>query len=162
MMDDDDMDMDEDPAGGQLAYTMVALVSALSWAGDAFRYRDLFNDDYYNDDVTNGKYWRLGQQIIHFSAIGFWSTVTITQLLTYLGMAAELNMAAWWYGSMITGLAYMIGSIMVWWVYDSNYDSSDAADLAAAATIRAQSTEQAIGIIGAELELVMQYENWMD
>lgn len=150
-------DMEMDPAMGQLVWTVVALSNAAGWSMDAFRYRNLFNDDFYSDSNADNGLYRIAQQILHLTAVSFWGIVSLTQLLTYLGSAVELNLMAWGYGSMILGLAYIVSAGLAYYSYEKTW----AADEAYAATIRSQLNEQAVGSVSTDFSLAMEYGNWM-
>merc|ERR1712241_528058 len=102
-----------------------------------FRYKSA--DDYWTvTDTTFGtgatNWWKLYNQIGQYGMLSVGAILTITQLLSMFGIAAEVNVMLWGYATMLVGplLGAAISGIAMWG-YDQAYrlcnaDSSTNAD----------------------------------
>merc|ERR1712060_597203 len=63
------------------------------------------------EEVTT-PYWRYASLIMDWTCFTVMSTLTVTQLLSMLGIAASTNLMAWHYGGMVAGLMTLVAYIM--------------------------------------------------
>merc|ERR1719266_1274793 len=91
--------MGHNPMMGNLTYLHVAMGSAIHAALELFVWHE---DDYYDDGEVLGTNTReyLGM-LSHYSHLGIWSILTITQLLSMFGITGEINLMAWMYAEML-------------------------------------------------------------
>ena len=126
--------MEEDMGGkmmeANITFLMVALGSFVHTALRMFRYRS--DADYYiygaliTNKITN--YWEMLNM-----AGGYWMLVlsgilTITQILSMVGVAAEINVMAWMYLGLADTVIGLILSLIGMYAYDVYYSvTADAA-----------------------------------
>merc|ERR1712110_163288 len=87
--------MGHNPMMGNLTYLHVAMGSAIHAALELFVWHE---DDYYLDgEVLGTNTWEYLGMLSHYSHLGIWSILTITQLLSMFGVLGEINLMAWMY-----------------------------------------------------------------
>ena len=82
---------------GQMVYTNVALGNAI-WAGfKLFRYRSAsgFYDAGKGADGKGTNWWQIWSLVNGYGNLLIWSVVGVLNILTYFGVAVELNASAW-------------------------------------------------------------------
>ncbi len=96
----------------------------------------------------------------------FWSLVSITQILSVAGIAADINLMVWMYGGAAGGVINLIASLIQMYAYDlmytaktqdSNAGANDAKIAAATKVVKSMEMDwikMASGevIVGLELE----------
>ena len=107
---DDWEDMEEmmgaNPMMGNLTYLHIAMGSAIHAALDLFVWHD---DTHYDaGDVLSTNYWEYTGMLSHYSHLGIFSILTVTQLLSMFGIAGEINIMAWMYMEMLEMVIKMI------------------------------------------------------
>merc|ERR1712060_265 len=81
------------------------------------------------EEVTT-PYWRYASLIMDWTCFTVMSTLTVTQLLSMLGIAASTNLMAWHYGGMVAGLMTLVAYIMSFLGHKAGWDvaKEDAED----------------------------------
>ena len=104
-----------------LTFLMVALGSFIHIALQMFRYRSA--ETYYDwgalSVATMTNYWSILNMAGGYFGLGVTGILTITQLLSMFGVAAEINLMAWMY----LGFADMIVGIVLGLIYMYAYDA---------------------------------------
>ena len=94
--------MGHNPMMGNLTYLHVAMGSAIHAALELFVWHE---DDYYdNGEVLSTNTWEYMGMLSHYSHLGIWSILTITQLLSMFGIIGEINLMAWMYAELLEHL----------------------------------------------------------
>lgn len=112
-----------------ITYLVTAMFVAVDAALQTFRYR---SDSTYYDagDAVSPNYWKLLNQAWGYWAIAFMGIASITQLLSMLGIAAEINVMVWMYGGMIDMVISLVSTLVGFYAYDAYWtvkeDSSSA------------------------------------
>ena len=134
-IDDGDDHMDEHMEDGhdvdsstlvqaQVAYLMTAMSLTLHAALVQFRYRS--SDTYYDaGDALTTNYWELLNMLWNYFTIGWMGIATITQLLSMLGIAAEINLMVWMYGGIVNMVVSFISSLVAMYAYDAYWQMAD-------------------------------------
>lgn len=131
------------PMMGNLTFLMTAWGAVLGTAINAFRYRQ--PEDLYcivggtiEKGVGNTNLCT-ARQIYYYGNLGVWGALAITQTLSTLGIAAELNLTAWMYGHLILGLVMLAEHVLLLMSYDAAHkkceDANDANQAFACATL---------------------------
>lgn len=129
---DDEMMMEEDHTGwwkeekpdpfmGQIAFTMLALGNATGIALDLFRYeKDTVYT--YGDELRWFNSWKIYKMVEQYGGLTLWSVAAITQILSFAGIAVDINIMVWLYGVMMGGmwLSGLVG-LLQFIAYDSAY-----------------------------------------
>lgn len=155
---------------GQLAYTMVATMSAAHYAIEIFKWHHL--DDYNTDAWKNAQggtnYYLYNRQIGYYGGLAIWSILSVTQLLSNFGIMSDINMMAWGYAGMIGGLLMLVGNIIGIYAYEQLYtveNDASSAYSANAATYRTTVESDMLMDIALEtahaFELYVEHKNWM-
>merc|ERR1711862_196124 len=109
--------MGHNPMMGNLTYLHVAMRSAIHAALELFVWHE---DDYYDDgDVLGTNTWKYMGMLSHYSHLGIWSILTITQLLSMLGIMGEINIMAWMYAEMLEMIIGMVYKLGMMYTYDA-------------------------------------------
>ena len=101
---------------------MVAISHTIYPALELFRYRSA--SDYYDTTAFDGtsdgtNYWKLYNLITMYGMMSIGGILTLTQLLSMFGVAAQINVILWGYAGMLVGPilgAFISGMAM--WGYD--------------------------------------------
>merc|ERR1712113_172985 len=117
---------------GNIGFLMVAISHVVHPALDMFRYTA--GDTYWDvTDTTFGtvadttNWWKLYNQIGQYGMLSVGAILTITQLLSMFGVAAEINVMLWGYATMLVGpLLGAVVSGLAMWGYDQAYQLCDA------------------------------------
>jgi len=170
---DDHMMMDKaDPLMGQLTFLGVALSHSI-WAGaNLFKYHH--SDSYYSngDLMTAGttNYWKIGEELHEYAGLTIFGVISITQLLSTLGMFTEINMMAWAYGVMAYTIISMIADLILLWGKDVAFGKAEDTSSAASVVTAANATVTSINAALFEAEAFalanhmmehQQHENWL-
>ena len=147
---------------------MTAMSLTLHAALVQLRYRS--STTYYDaGDALTTNYWELLNMHWNYFTIGWMGVATITQLLSMLGTAAEINVIVWLYGgilnmyiSFVTGLFAMYAYELYWQLAEASTGSYGAMD----ATIAFSSLEldmlaRTAKETAAGFTLYMNHEAWM-
>merc|ERR1712165_4190 len=87
------------PMMGNLTYLHVALMSAVHGGLELFVYHD--DTEYDDGDVLTTNYWKYLAEFHHYSHFGIAAILTVTQILSMVGVAGEINIMAWMYMEMV-------------------------------------------------------------
>ena len=126
-MHDDDHDMDHEDGGmmTQAKWLMGSMMNAVMYSLMVGRYRydamDFYTagDQYLGTDSMN--WWKIANSVRLYPAAAIWSVLTITQLLSMVGVAPEINLMAWRFGVMAWMLTSMIAHALNFYGYESAY-----------------------------------------
>ena len=174
----DDHDMHEEdghgfdphhsPFMGNLTYLNVALFSAISGALEMFVYHGEHEDA---ADVLPMPALLEGLEALHhYTHFGLMSILTVTQILSMMGIAVEVNLMAWMYAELLEHLVQFILKIGFMVVYYQAHEiaedsSRSAADIASAedvmADVSSHSLTMAVEETSAHYALHEQHENWL-
>ena len=99
-MDGDESDYDDDDMMGgamkaNMAFLLTALSGAVAPAAWVFRYRTAETLAAVGTVASTTNYWELLDNFANYPMIAAHVVLTITQLLSMLGIAVEVNMMAW-------------------------------------------------------------------
>ena len=101
-------------------FLVIAGTLAGATALDLFRYKS--SDTYYEGgQYFSQNWWKLGNQIQSYVALGTWGVFFLTQLLAMFGIGVEFNQMVWIYGSFIFSAASYVGGAMIMYAYDAFY-----------------------------------------
>jgi len=163
--------MSSEAMWGNIGFLMVAISHVVHPALDMFRYTSGatywdVTDTTFGAGATN--WWKLYNQIGQYGMLSVGAILTITQLLSMFGIAAEVNVMLWGYATMLVGplLGAAISGIAMWG-YDQAYqlcdaDSSTNADACAImGEIEGDMLWQAVGELSMGAALMESYEGWM-
>lgn len=124
-MDDMDMDyppkMEENGMQGNLAYLHVALFGLIHGGLELFRYHD--DTEYDNGDFMSTNIWKYAGELHHYSHFGIMGLLTVTQILSMVGVAGEINIMAWMYMEMLEMVLGLVVKLMRMYVYESAYST---------------------------------------
>ena len=168
-----DEKMSSEAMWGNIGFLMVAISHVVHPALDMFRYTA--GDNYWDvTDTTFGtvadttNWWKLYNQIGQYGMLSVGAILTITQLLSMFGVAAEINVMLWGYATMLVGpLLGAVVSGIAMWGYDQAYSlcdedaatNEDACDMMD--TIEGDMLWQAVGELSMGAALMESYEGWM-
>lgn len=111
--------MGHNPMMGNLTYLHVAMGSAIHAALELFVWHE---DDYYDDgEVLGTNTWEYLGMLSHYSHLGIWSILTITQLLSMFGILGEINLMAWMYAEMLEMIIGMVLKLGWMYTYDMGW-----------------------------------------
>lgn len=135
---DHDMEKEGNPMMGNLTYLQVALFSTLHAGAELFLWHE--DDEYTAGDVLGTNTWKLLSELHHYSHFGIMSILTITQILSMVGVAGEINIMAWAYAEMIEMILGLVMKFGNMYTYDAAFsikqdDSKDATEQANAGTV---------------------------
>ena len=124
-MDDDHEMMDSSALmQAQVAYLMTAMSLTVHAALVQFRYRS--STTYYDaGDALTTNYWELLNMLWNYFTIGWMGIATITQLLSMLGIAAEINLMVWMYGGVVNMVVSFISGLVAMYAYDAYWSVSE-------------------------------------
>ena len=75
------------------------------------------------DDSCN--YWEYLNMLWNYFTIGWMGIATITQLLSMLGIAAEINLMVWMYGGVVNMVVSFISGLVAMYAYDAYWQVSE-------------------------------------
>ena len=108
----------------QVAYLMTAMSLTVHAALVQFRYRS--SDTFYDaGDALTTNYWELLNMLWNYFTIGWMGIATITQLLSMLGIAAEINLMVWMYGGIVNMVVSFISGLVAMYAYDAYWSVSE-------------------------------------
>ena len=115
-------DMDDDmehgnPMKGNLMYLHVAMYGAIHGALELFRYHE--DTHYDNGDVLSTNWWKYTGELHHYSHFGIMSILTVTQILSMVGIAGEINIMAWMYAEMIETILSLLLKVVRIYGFDA-------------------------------------------
>ena len=175
--DDHDEEMHDDhssdmmhgsPMMGNLTYLHVAFFSALHGFLELFVYHGAHDDA--ADVLPIPALFEGLEMLHHYAHFGLMSILTVTQILSMLGIAVEINIMAWMYAEMIEHIVQLILKVGFMVVYDQAYtimndSSSSSADITDATEIAEEIEEHTMVMTieetSAHLALHLEHENWM-
>ena len=76
-----------------------------------------------DDQPTN--YWKLLNMHWNYFTIGWMGIATITQLLSMLGIAAEINLMVWMYGGIVNMVVSFISGLVAMYAYDAYWSVAE-------------------------------------
>merc|ERR1739844_36825 len=148
MAEGDDMKMSSEAMWGNIGFLMVAISHVAHPALDMFRYTSA--ETYWDvTDATFGagatNWWKLYNQIGQYGMLSVGAILTITQLLSMFGVAAEINVMLWGYATMLVGplLGAVVSGLAMW------------------GEIEGDMLWQAVGELSMGAALMESYEGWM-
>ena len=113
---------------------MTAMSLTLHASLVQFRYRS--SDTYYDagaggtvwgpglgNDSCN--YWEYLNMLWNYFTIGWMGIATITQLLSMLGIATEINLMVWMYGSIVNMVVSFISGLVAMYAYDAYWQVAE-------------------------------------
>ena len=117
-----DGEIDADTEGRMMEAQVTFLLTALSLTVHAalaqFRYRG--GGTYYAaGDALSTNWWQHLNTAWNLFTIGFMGTATVTQLLSMLGIAAEVNVMVWTYGSLVNAGFGLVTGLIAMYAYDA-------------------------------------------
>ena len=169
----DHMDHDGEhgnPMIGNLTYLSVALFTTVETALATFRYHE---DGEMDDGAVLGvNWWKIMEETHHYMELGFFSVLTVTQILSMLGIAGEINIMAWMYAEMIEGIVGLLFKFINLYATNKAYNigtnasgSVSAADQTKGTNTYAALTELSLDNIiygtATHMTLHLEHENWM-
>ena len=166
--DHDDMMKESNPMMGNLTYLHVALASTIHAGLELFVYHE--DGEYDAGDVLGTNYWKYLSELHHYSHFGIMSILTVTQILSMVGIAGEINIMAWMYAEMLEQIIQLIMKLGYMYTYDAAYviknDSASAAgDVTKATTVMSGISEAVVNSTIEEtanhFALHVEHENWM-
>ena len=174
-MDGDESDYDDDDMMGgalkaNMAFLLTALSGAVAPAAWVLRYRTAETIAAVGTVASTTNYWELLDNFANYPMIAAHVVLTITQLLSMLGIAVEVNMMAWSLVGMldmVMSTLYFFGFIGAHQMYheveeDSASTAAQIADAEAAIEMLEQrSYAQMAWGTHAMLVLYMHYKPWM-
>jgi len=80
---------------------------------DQFVYFDSEYDMLTAEEIET-PYWRYASALVDWSTFAIMGTLTVTQALSMLGIAAKTNVMLWSYSTMIGGLISLVAMILTW------------------------------------------------
>merc|ERR1719438_696839 len=78
-----------------------------------------YGDQYLGTGSMN--WWKIANSVRLYPAAAIWSVLTITQILSMVGVAGEINLMAWRFGVMAWMLTSMIAHALNFYGYESAY-----------------------------------------
>ena len=100
-----------------------------------FRYH---NETEYDDgDFMSTNIWKYAGELHHYSHFGIMGLLTVTQILSMVGVAGEINIMAWMYMEMLEMVLGLVVKLMRMYVYESAYSTSNDESAASADRIKA-------------------------
>ena len=171
--DESDYD-DDDMMGGAMKANMTFLLTAISGAvvpaAWVFRYRTAEATAAIGTVASTTNYWELLDNFANYPMIALHVVLSITQLLSMLGIAVEVNMMAWHVVGMldmVLSTLYFFGFIGAHQMYHEIEESTTAtaaeiADAEAAIELlESRSYAQTIWGTHSMLALYMHHKQWM-
>lgn len=127
--------MEENGMQGNLAYLHVALFGFIHGGLELFRYHE--ETEYDNGDFMSTNIWKYAGELHHYSHFGIMGLLTVTQILSMVGVAGEINIMAWMYMEMLEMVLGLVVKLMRMYVYESAYSTSNDESAASADRIKA-------------------------
>lgn len=174
-MDGDESDYDDDDMMGgamkaNMAFLMTALSGAVAPAAWVLRYRTAEATAAVGTVASGTNYWELLDNFANYPMIAAHVVLSITQLLSMLGIAVEVNMMAWSVVGMldmVMSTLYFFGFIGAHQMYheieeDATSTAAEIADATAAiAMLEQRSYAQMAWGTHSMLVLYMHHKQWM-
>ena len=104
---------------GNLTYLHVALASTIHAGLELFVYHE--DDEYTAGDVLGTNYWQMLGSLHHYSHFGIMSILTVTQILSMVGILGEINIMAWMYAEMLEQILQLVLKLGYMYTYDAAY-----------------------------------------
>lgn len=98
------------PMMGNLTYLHVALYGMIHGGLELFRYHD--ENEYDSGDVMSPNLWKMTGELHHYSHFAIMSILTVTQILSMVGIAGEINIMAWMYAEMIESVLFLLIKVL--------------------------------------------------
>merc|ERR1712038_1012499 len=135
------------PMMGTLTYLHVALMSAVHGGLELFVYHD--DTEYDDGDVLTTNYWKYLAEFHHYSHFGIAAILTVTQILSMVGIAGEINIMAWMYAEMLEQIIQLVMKLGYMYTYDAAYvikedSSSSASDVTNATSVMSGISEAVV------------------
>ena len=108
----------------QAAYLLTALTSALNAALQQFHYRNT-TTFYAAGDSLSINYWEYIVMTWNYFTIAWMGVATITQLLSMLGTAAEINVIVRLYGGILNMAVSFISGLAAMYAYDAYWQVAE-------------------------------------
>ena len=165
---DYEMEKEGSPLMGNLTYLQVALFSAIHAGAELFLYHE--DDEYDAGEVLGTNTWKYLSELHHYSHFGIMSILAITQILSMVGVAGEINIMAWAYAEMIEMVLQLVMKIGNMYTYemayqkkeDSDSSSDDVTNAAAVMTgVKSGAVKSTIEEASNHFALHVEHENWM-
>ena len=151
----------------QMVFLMTAVSATMHAALRTFRYRSA--DTYYvSGDSLSTNYWKMLIQGADYFTMVFMGIASITQLLSMLGIAAEINLMVWMYGGMVDMVVSLIWGLVAMYAVDAYWSDSENTGSSTQAT-----SSTALGMLeddmtnmvaletGAAVGLYIHHKGWM-
>ena len=151
-----------------VTYLLTAMSLTAHAALQQFRYRS--SDTYYSagDSLGSQNFWQLLNNVWNYFTIAYMGIASLTQLLSMLGIAAEINVMVWMYGSMVDGVIALVTSLVAMYAYDAYWtvsQDSTSSNQANAATALAALEDDLLHVsassTAAGVGLYIEHEAWM-
>ena len=151
----------------QMTFLMTALGLTTKALLQQYRYR---SDSTYYDagDAISTNYWQYLNDLWNYFTIAFMGVASITQLLSMLGIAAEINVMVWMYGGLADMVVSLVSMLVGMYAYDAYWtvseDSSDSNQANAAIALAALEQDMLYSTATSTAAGVMLYtqtDAWM-
>jgi hypothetical protein len=164
-------DMGSNPMMGNLVFLHIALGGALHSGLKLFRYTTdtMYDSGTANDTLTN--FWEYNHLATNYFMLATHTVLFITQALSMAGIAGEINLMAWMYVNMASGIFALFLMLFRMYAYDTYYttatdtDASNATAAAYAAValsgLETDMLEESAMNSAAMLMAYMHYKDWM-
>ena len=166
-MDMKDMDHDEhdeghgNPMMANVHFAMTALFQTVGYSLVYFRYRGeamdyyTYGDQYFGTDAPN--YWKMANSVRLPAGAAIWGILLITQILSMAGIAGEINLMAWHYGTMLWMLSNMVAHVIGFLGYNASYSwyAEDTTNNAAGAIMMGVMGGEAYSMVAKETAAMM-------
>lgn len=152
-------EMDE----AQMAFLLTMASGVAMTALETFRYRGDAQVYYSEGDLSTAgatNYWKMSQQVGSYSFLVVGTIMTITQLLSVLGMSAGLNLMVWGYGGLILTLTGIISSLLEFYAYDNAY-SQTTSNTTVMTAVKSDMVANTLEHTAASFEMYLHMEGWI-
>lgn len=144
----------------QITFTLVSLMSAGVSALQLFRYR---SGTFYTVGAADTTLYKYNDLVRLYGGLVFWSLAALFQLLSWGGIATDINMMIWMVGHEVGAFMTLAYFIMNWYLYEANYstcaaNSDDTCDVAS--MVLMDTAEVAAHEAMISFELYHQHEAW--
>ena len=163
-----DGDMKKHMMEAQVTFLLTALSLTVRSALQQFRYRSDTTTYYAAGDALSPNYWQYLVTLWNVFTIGFMGIATVTQLLSMLGIAAEINVMVWMYGGLVNSVVGLISGLVAMYAYDAYWtvseDSTSAQQSNAATALAGLEQDMLYGMAhetAAGVALYMHADAWM-
>ena len=151
----------------QMVFLMTAVSATMHAALRTFRYRNDAMTYYTDGDSLSTNYWKMLVQGADYFAMVFMGIASITQLLSMLGIAAEINLMVWMYGGMVDMVVSLIWGLAYMYAVEAYWSDSDSTSATAATSGNAKEylKEDMMNMValetGAGVGLYIHHKGWM-